>query len=196
MRHAGRERDRGRDRGIVVTVLDFRSRRDRGVCAGRGSDRGKAVISLTSLRSMAFWHLPTREEMLTGNKEVRIRIRYLAGRLSDQTNDFGTRVYRDTKRRKETRIGVYRNKWSGSGERREGLGKELAAVLYTIWPQTDCWKKNDDGGRENGAYSLIDAGSVLNRDHNDLLKHCDLDLDCVTVVHPPGHGDCREFTKE
>jgi hypothetical protein len=94
-------------------------------------------------------------------------------------------------------LGYIENKWSGSGERREeGLGEGLAAVLYTIWSQTDCWKKNDDGGRNKDACSLIDAGAVLNRDHNDLLKHCDLHLDCVTVVHPPGHADCREFAKE
>jgi hypothetical protein len=78
--HAGCEGDRG----IIITVLNLWPRRDRGVCAGRGSDWGKAVVSLTltSLRSVTFWHLPTREETLTGNEETRIRIRYLAWRVA------------------------------------------------------------------------------------------------------------------
>jgi len=78
LRHAGCEGDRG----IIITVLDLRPRRDGGVCTGRGSDWGKAVVSLTSLRSVTFGHLPTREERLTGGGEARIRIRYLAERNS------------------------------------------------------------------------------------------------------------------
>jgi hypothetical protein len=40
------------------------------------------VVSLAPLGPVTFWHLPTREEMFTGNEEARIRIRYLAGRTS------------------------------------------------------------------------------------------------------------------
>jgi hypothetical protein len=84
------------------------------------------------------------------------------------------------------------NKCSGPGERGEGgLSKGLAAVLYTIRPQTDCWKRNDGGGCKKDVYSLTDADTVLNRAHNDLLKQAALDLDCVSAVHPPSQASPR-----
>jgi len=82
------------------------------------------------------------------------------------------------------------------GRKKKAWARDWRPFFIQSGSQTDCWKKNDDGGRNKDAYSLIDAGAVLNRDHNDLLKHSDLDLDCVTVVRPPGHADCREFVEE
>ena len=68
-------------------------------------------------------------------------------------------------------MGYIENKCSGSGRRREGgLGKGLAAVLYTIRSQTDCWKRNDGGGCNKDVYSLTDAETVLNRDHTELAE--------------------------
>lgn len=94
-------------------------------------------------------------------------------------------------------MGYMEIKCSGSGERREeGLGKGLAAVLYTIWFQTDCWNCNDVGGRNNNVCSLPDAETVLNRESNALLKQADLDLDCVTLVEPPGQADPKGFDEE
>jgi hypothetical protein len=83
-----------------------------------------------------------------GDGEARIGMRYLARRgWGSNERVENERIGRDETTKGNSRMGYIENKCSGSGRRREGgLGKGLAAVLYTIRSQTDCWKRDDGGG--------------------------------------------------